>query len=134
MISSGARDILTTVETVIVDEIHAVAATKRGAHMALTLERLEHLVRENSGTGADQDGSVRKGGAVQRIGLSATQRPLERIAGFLSGPGRKCEVVDPGQLKDLDLEIVVPVEDMTAPEAEQHDDAGERTPRRRHRC
>ena len=110
MISSGARDILTSVETVIVDEIHAVAATKRGTHLALTLERLDHLVRENGG---DQ---------VQRIGLSATQRPLERIAGFLSGPGRRCEVVDPGQRKQLDLEIVVPVEDMTSPEAGQHDD------------
>ncbi|HNF84520.1 MAG TPA: DEAD/DEAH box helicase, partial [Solirubrobacterales bacterium] len=110
MLSSGARDILTSVETVIVDEIHAVAATKRGAHLALTLERLEHLVQENAGHG------------VQRIGLSATQRPLERIAGFLSGPGRECEIVDPGQRKELDLEIVVPVEDMTAPEADQHDD------------
>lgn len=104
MLSSGARDILTGVETVIVDEIHAVAATKRGAHLALTLERLDHLVREHGGEDASP---------VQRIGLSATQRPLERIAGFLSGPGRKCEVVDPGQRKELDLEIVVPVEDMT---------------------
>jgi ATP-dependent Lhr-like helicase len=109
MLSSGARDILTGVETVIVDEIHAVAATKRGAHLALTLERLDHLVREQGGR------------ALQRIGLSATQRPLERIAGFLSGPGRECRIVDPGQRKELDLEIVVPVEDMTAPEAE-HDD------------
>ncbi|MDQ2623175.1 MAG: DEAD/DEAH box helicase, partial [Actinomycetota bacterium] len=99
MISSGARDILRTVETVIVDEIHAVAATKRGAHLALTLERLDHLA----------------GQAVQRIGLSATQRPLERVAGFLSGPGRKCEVVDAGRRKELDLEIVVPVEDMASP-------------------
>jgi len=112
MISSGARDILTGVETVIVDEIHAVAATKRGTHLALTLERLEHLAREG-------------GPRLQRIGLSATQRPLERIAGFLSGPGRECKVVDPGQRKELDLEIVVPVEDMTAPEADHdgsHDD------------
>lgn len=101
MISSGAREILKTVETVIVDEIHAVAATKRGAHLALTLERLEHLA------GA--------GRPLQRIGLSATQRPLERIAAFLSGPGRDCEVVDPGQRKELDLEIVVPVEDMANP-------------------
>ncbi|MBX7188718.1 MAG: DEAD/DEAH box helicase, partial [Solirubrobacterales bacterium] len=110
MLSSGARDILASVETVIIDEIHAVAATKRGAHLALTLERLDHLVRENGGE------------QVQRIGLSATQRPLERIAGFLSGPSRECEVVDPGQRKELDLEIVVPVEDMTAPEADKHDD------------
>ncbi len=116
MLSSGARDILTGVETVIVDEIHAVAATKRGAHLALTLERLDQLARENgAGAGSGVDG-------IQRIGLSATQRPLERIAGFLSGPGRNCRVVDPGQRKQLDLEIVVPVEDMTAPEADQHDD------------
>ncbi len=126
MISSGARDILTGVETVIVDEIHAVAATKRGAHLALTLERLDHLVRENGkeslGTSVEDGGKDRR---VQRIGLSATQRPLERIAGFLAGPGRECRVVDPGQRKELDLEIVVPVEDMTAPEAGQeqvHDD------------
>ncbi len=110
MLSSGAREILTGVETVIIDEIHAVAATKRGAHLALTLERLEHLVRENTGR------------RVQRIGLSATQRPLGRIAAFLSGPGRNCEVVDPGQSKQLDLEIVVPVEDMAEPGASPHDD------------
>ncbi|MCB0858913.1 MAG: DEAD/DEAH box helicase, partial [Solirubrobacterales bacterium] len=127
MISSGARDILTGVETVIVDEIHAVAATKRGAHLALTLERLDHLVRENGPAASDPDDGVEDPDRrrVQRIGLSATQRPLERIAGFLSGPGRECRVVDPGQRKELDLEIVVPVEDMTAPEAGQestHDD------------
>jgi len=116
MLSSGARDILTGVETVIVDEIHAVAATKRGAHLALTLERLDHLVRENGGR------------ELQRIGLSATQRPLERIAGFLSGPGRECRVVDPGQRKELDLEIVVPVEDMTAPEAGQDDGSADDAP------
>ncbi len=121
MISSGARDILTGVETVIVDEIHAVAATKRGAHLALTLERLDHLVRdedgETRGNGGTGEGSERR--RIQRIGLSATQRPLERIAGFLSGPGRECRVVDPGQRKELDLEIIVPVEDMTAPEVGQ---------------
>lgn len=106
MISSGAREILRTVETVIVDEIHAVAATKRGAHLALSLERLDHLAHE-----ADPDRRV------QRIGLSATQRPLERIAGFLSGSGRDCAIVDAGQRKELDLEIVVPVEDMASPTA-----------------
>ncbi len=121
MLSSGARDILTSVETVIIDEIHAVAATKRGAHLALTLERLDHLVRSNAAEADHQsDGSTARG--VQRIGLSATQRPLERVAGFLSGPGRECRVVDPGQRKELDLEIVVPVEDMAAPEASPHDD------------
>ncbi len=102
MLSSGVREILSTVEAVIVDEIHAVAQSKRGSHLALTLERLEHL------TQADK---------LQRIGLSATQRPLERIAKFLVGPGRECEIVDAGRTKELDLQIVVPVEDMADPGA-----------------
>ncbi len=90
---------LTTAEAVIVDEIHAVAPSKRGAHLALTLERLEHLAE----------------GDVQRIGLSATQRPLDRIARFLVGPKRECEVINAGIRKEMDLEICVPVEDMTNP-------------------
>jgi ATP-dependent helicase Lhr and Lhr-like helicase len=102
ILSSGAREILTTAEAVIVDEIHAVAQSKRGSHLALTLERLEHL------TQADR---------LQRIGLSATQRPLERIAQFLVGPQRECRIVDAGRTKELDLEIVVPVEDMAEPGA-----------------
>ncbi len=105
MISSGAREILTGVEAVIVDEIHAVAPSKRGSHLALTLERLEHLVQEDGGD------------PVQRIGLSATQRPLERIGQFLVGSGRDCELVDTSEPKQLDLEIVVPVEDMSEPDA-----------------
>jgi ATP-dependent helicase Lhr and Lhr-like helicase len=95
MLTSGARDILATVETVIVDEIHAVAATKRGAHLSLSLERLEHLV----------------GRPVQRVGLSATQRPLEEVARFLGGD-RSVTIVDAGHAKELDLEVIVPVEDM----------------------
>jgi ATP-dependent Lhr-like helicase len=103
MITSQAREILTGVEAVIVDEIHAVAQSKRGAHLALTLERLSHMV-------------VAEGNPdPQRIGLSATQRPLERIAEFLVGPQRKCEIVNAGVRKDLDLEIVVPVDDMQNP-------------------
>jgi ATP-dependent helicase Lhr and Lhr-like helicase len=102
ILSSGAREILTGAEAVIVDEIHAVAHSKRGSHLALTLERLEQL------TEADK---------LQRIGLSATQRPLERIARFLAGPKRECEIVDAGVAKELDLEIVVPVEDMSEPGA-----------------
>ena len=110
MMTSRAQEILTNVEAVIVDEIHAVAATKRGAHLALTLERLDHLVRTHEdGRGPDA--------TVQRIGLSATQRPLERIANFLVGPKRECTVVNAGIRKKLDLEIVVPVEDMTDPDA-----------------
>ena len=102
MLSSGVREILTGVEAVIVDEIHAVAQSKRGSHLALSLERLDAL-----GTGSP----------VQRIGLSATQRPLERIAKFLVGPRRECRIVDAGRQKELDLEIVVPVDDMSDPGA-----------------
>ncbi len=88
----------------IVDEIHAVAGTKRGAHLALSLERLERLVAED-------------GGALQRIGLSATQRPLSEIARFLGGQDgegrpRPVTIVDAGAAKELDLEVIVPVEDM----------------------
>jgi ATP-dependent Lhr-like helicase len=120
MLSSGAREILTGVEAVIVDEIHAVAQSKRGSHLALTLERLEHLVRDPGEDSAEQQrgGSAESSpGSLQRIGLSATQRPLERIAGFLVGPKRDCEIVDAGIAKELDLEIVVPVEDMAEPGA-----------------
>ena len=99
MLTSRAREILTGVEWVIVDEIHAVAQTKRGAHLALTLERLEHLA----------------GRPIQRIGLSATQRPLEEVGRFLVGPERECTIVDAGVRKPLDLEIRVPVEDMAEP-------------------
>ena len=104
MMTSQVRDILTGVDVVIVDEIHAVAQSKRGSHLALTLERLSHLVTSEGGE------------EPQRIGLSATQRPLETIAKFLVGPKRECEIVDAGRRKELDLEIVVPVEDMTEPE------------------
>ncbi|HJP88899.1 MAG TPA: DEAD/DEAH box helicase [Candidatus Limnocylindrales bacterium] len=101
MLTSAAREALRGVETVIIDEVHAIAGTKRGAHLALSLERLERL---------------RPGGApqLQRIGLSATQRPLETIARFLGGvgPGREVEIVDAGTRKALELEVVVPVEDM----------------------
>ena len=93
---SEARENLRGVEHVIVDEVHAIAATKRGSHLALSLERLSHL--------ADAD--------PQRIGLSATQRPLSAIAAFLGGTDRDVEIVDAGARKELDLEIVVPVEDM----------------------
>jgi len=101
MLSSGAREILTGVEAVIVDEIHAVAATKRGAHLALTLERLAAL----------QDGTE-----PQRIGLSATQNPLEEVGRFMVGPRRTCTIVDAGIRKPLDLQIHVPVESMVQPE------------------
>ncbi len=120
MLSSGVREIFGTTEAVIVDEIHAVAQSKRGSHLALTLERLEYLVRQSREGSPEQQ----RGGSgdpsldcLQRIGLSATQRPLERIARFLVGPKRECKVVDAGIAKELDLEIVVPVEDMADPGA-----------------
>ncbi|MGI8998651.1 MAG: Lhr family helicase [Candidatus Limnocylindria bacterium] len=96
LLTSQAREILRGVEHVIVDEVHAIAATKRGSHMALSLERLSHV------TDADP----------QRIGLSATQRPLELIGQFLGGVGREVSTVDAGARKELDLEVIVPVADM----------------------
>ena len=98
LLTSRARDNLRGVETLILDEVHAVAGTKRGAHLAISVERLERLVEK----------------PLQRIGLSATQRPLEEIGRFVSG-GREIELVDAGRSKELDLEIVVPVEDMREP-------------------
>jgi ATP-dependent Lhr-like helicase len=102
MLSSGAREILTGVEAIIVDEIHAVAATKRGAHLALTLERLAALQAD--------------GREPQRIGLSATQNPLEEVGRFMVGPRRTCTIVDAGIRKPLDLQIHVPVESMVEPD------------------
>ncbi len=107
MLTSRAREFLTGVEWAIVDEIHAVAQTKRGAHLALTLERLDHLAR-----GGDPAAP-----GVQRIGLSATQRPLEEVGRFLVGTGRECRIVDTGVRKPLDLKIQVPVDDMREPDA-----------------
>ncbi len=98
MLTSRARETLTGVETLILDEVHAVAGTKRGAHLALTVERLERLTGE----------------PFQRIGLSATQRPLEEIGKFVAG-GRPIELVDAGRSKQLDVKVVVPLEDMREP-------------------
>ena len=100
MLTSQAREIFRGTEWVIVDEIHAVAQTKRGAHLALTLERLAEQ--------AERD--------VQRIGLSATQNPLEEVGRFLVGPQRTCTVIDTGVRKPLDLKIHVPVESMVEPD------------------
>src|SRR5215216_4875784 len=101
MLTSSARDVLRPVETVIVDEVHALAGTKRGAHLALSLERLDQLVVDFGGTRP-----------VQRIGLSATVRPPKRVARFLGGP-HPVQVVAPPAVKSWDLSIVVPVEDMS---------------------
>ncbi|AKU19066.1 ATP-dependent helicase [Luteipulveratus mongoliensis] len=95
LLTSSAREALVGVETVIVDEVHAVAGTKRGAHLALTLERLDALLDK----------------PAQRIGLSATVRPVEEVARFLGG-GRPVTTVQPPSTKEWDLDVVVPVPDM----------------------
>src|SRR6478609_4105487 len=95
MLTSQARELLRSVDTLLLDEVHAVAGTKRGAHLALSVERLERVAHA----------------PFQRIGLSATQRPLEEIGRFVSG-GRPIELVDAGVAKQLDLQVVVPLEDM----------------------
>ncbi|HEX7490092.1 MAG TPA: DEAD/DEAH box helicase [Candidatus Limnocylindrales bacterium] len=106
ILTSQAAEILRGVEHVIVDEVHALAGTKRGAHLALSLERLEKLTAR----------------PPQRIGLSATQRPVETIARFLGGVGpgragepREVQIVDSGSRKVLELSVRVPVEDMSKP-------------------
>jgi ATP-dependent Lhr-like helicase len=109
ILTSSARGILATVEAAIVDEIHSLVPTKRGAHLALSLERLEALRPEGAPP-------------LQRIGLSATQRPLEEVARFLGGGSisgkrgawtpRPVEIVDAGRRKPLEVQVEVPVEDM----------------------
>jgi ATP-dependent Lhr-like helicase len=104
LLTSRAREVLRAVDTIILDEIHALVPTKRGAHLALSVERLERVA----------------GRRLQRIGLSATQRPLDEVARFLGGavsaaPAvtfRPVTIVDAGAKKALDLRLEVPVEDM----------------------
>jgi len=100
MLTTQAREILAHVETVIVDEVHALAPSKRGAHLALSLERLSRACKQDP----------------QRIGLSATATPLDEVARFLGGR-REVEIVDCSARPAIDLEIVVPVRDMTRPAA-----------------
>ncbi len=97
LLTSAARESLRGIDTVIVDEVHAVCATKRGAHLAVSLERLDTLLER----------------PAQRIGLSATVRPVDEVATFLAG-GRPVTVVQPPTRKQVDLQVVVPVEDMSA--------------------
>src|SRR5689334_6477510 len=112
LLTSQARESLRGVETVIVDEVHAVCATKRGAHLALSLERLDALLEK----------------PAQRVGLSATVRPIDETARFLGGPA-PVEIVQPPSAKTIQVEVQVPVEDMTRlDEARPEDDFG--TPRR----
>ena len=113
MLTSKAREILASIDTVIIDEIHAVAGTKRGSHLSLSLERLTDLTEV----------------PPQRIGLSATQNPLETLAQFLGGgtttdglwAPRPVTIVDTPADKTLDIEIIVPVSDMTRPEQDAPD-------------
>ncbi|MDA2991935.1 MAG: DEAD/DEAH box helicase, partial [Actinomycetota bacterium] len=97
MLTSAARETLTGVQTVIVDEVHAVAGTKRGSHLALSLERLDALLDK----------------PAQRIGLSATVRPPEEVARFLTGAAGSARIVAPPTAKTFDLAVQVPVPDMT---------------------
>src|SRR5437867_9697639 len=99
LLTSRARETLRTVATLILAEVHAVAGTKRGAHLALSVERLQRLTDR----------------PIQRIGLSATQRPLEEIGRFVSG-ARPIRLVDAGRAKELDLRVVVPLDDMREPD------------------
>lgn len=98
MLTSKASRTLTEVQTVIIDEIHAMAGTKRGTHLALSMERLDALV----------------GHDVQRIALSATVRPIDRVAGFLGGD-RRVHIVAPGSPKEWDVHVRLPVPDITRP-------------------
>ena len=100
MLTGRAQAMFEGVTACIIDEIHAVASTKRGAHLALTLERLSQAA----------------GHDVQRIGLRATQNPLEEVGRFMVGPRRQCRIVDTGVRKELDLKIHVPVESMVEPD------------------
>ena len=95
MLTSAGRESLADVQTVIIDEVHAVAGTKRGAHLALSLERLDSMLPR----------------PAQRIGLSATVRPPEEVARFLTG-GRPVSIVNPPAAKTFDLAVQVPVPDM----------------------
>ncbi|WP_298133865.1 ATP-dependent helicase, partial [Micropruina sp.] len=97
LLTSAARETLSNIQTVIVDEIHALAGGKRGAHLALSLERLDALLER----------------PAQRIGLSATVRPIEEVGRFLAG-GRPVSIVNPPSEKSWELSVVVPVPDLGA--------------------
>ncbi|KNY06023.1 ATP-dependent helicase [Microbacterium sp. GCS4] len=103
MLTSRAGETLRDVHTVIIDEVHAVAATKRGAHLAVSLERLDAL---RAAHGHDEP--------AQRIGLSATVRPIDEVARFLGGAA-PVEIVAPPASKTFELGVVVPMDDMTNP-------------------
>jgi ATP-dependent Lhr-like helicase len=119
LLTSQARETLRGVETVIVDEVHALAGGKRGAHLALSLERLDALragvgspAPSRSGRPRPAPASPAAAGPVQRIGLSATVRPHQEVATYLGGV-RPVTIAAPPSSKQIELKIVVPVEDMT---------------------
>src|ERR1044072_7182627 len=105
LLTSAARESLRGVRWVILDEVHAVAGTKRGAHLALSLERLDALLPK----------------PAPRIGLSATVRPVDEVSGFLGG-GRPVTVVQPATPKTVDVSVQVPVEDMASMLTQSEDD------------
>jgi ATP-dependent Lhr-like helicase len=111
LLTSAARESLRSIETVIVDEVHAVCATKRGAHLALSLERLDALLPK----------------PAQRIGLSATVRPIEEAARFLGG-AQPVRIVQPKSAKTIEVSVEVPVPDMTQIGGTDGDDDEPRTP------
>ena len=132
LLTSKARDGLRGVETVIIDEVHALAGNKRGAHLALSMERLDALRRAPGGrepagqapAGPESPaGPEAPRGPVQRIGLSATVRPPEEVAAFLGG-SRPVTIAAPPSDKRVELTIVVPVEDMADLELARAPDAG----------
>jgi ATP-dependent Lhr-like helicase len=133
LLTSQARETLRGVETIIIDEVHAVAGSKRGAHLALSLERLDALragAVKDAGAGAFAGSGIRR---AQRVGLSATVRPPEEVATFLGG-ARPVTIVQPPSGKRIELTVVVPVEDMTeldtAPNRGAEEDGDGPAPRR----
>jgi ATP-dependent helicase Lhr and Lhr-like helicase len=113
LLTSRARDVLRSVDTVIIDEVHALAGSKRGAHLALSLERLDELRASAAAPGQTPtaDGAAPAARPAQRIGLSATVRPPREVAAFLGG-ARPVTIIQPPSGKRIELKIVVPVEDM----------------------
>ena len=106
--SASGRSMLVTVSTMIVDEIHAMLGDKRGSHLSLSIERLQNLIRVNSGQ------------HLQRIGLSATQKPIEMVARYLVGNSNQnenevaCEIVDSGFRREIDISLEVPISPLSA--------------------
>ncbi len=131
MLTSKARDILAGVETVIIDEIHTMVSTKRGAHLFLSLERLERL---RAATAPEDGRHGSRGGHLQRIGLSATQRPLDEVArllgGFQAGQGgarsgqRPVAVIDASEKRPFELTICMPLGDQVETPADEFNVVG----------